>query len=177
MELILKSWYMLWQAGWACLLRRYIQVFHAFAGAWGHSSWPTIPHGSNPPERWHRWIAATRFTLIYCLKVVTSQSCWREGQQSSCWECSNVSESVWGCFWHSLGADWLLNFIYLDTVEAGALFMQVAQDCSASDQALSAQGSWRWCMRGLIPWDWTASVTEIWIQGLLLVLHEISGWL
>lgn len=139
-----------------------------------------IPHGQPSCTALTnlRWVAATSFMLIYCLKVVANHSCWRGGQQSSCWEHSNVCVSVWDWFWNSLGEDWLLNFIYLDRVEASALFMPVAQDCSASDQALSAQGSWKWGMRGLISWDWTASITETRIQGLLLLLlHEISGWL
>lgn len=41
------------------------------------------------------------------------------------------------CFWHSPEADWPLNVIYLDTIEIGALFMQLAHDCSASDQPAS----------------------------------------
>lgn len=96
LELIL-SWCRLWEAGWACLLmRRCIHVFHAFEGAWGYSSWPALLHGSNPPGRWHRWIAASTFTLIYCLKVVKSHSCcWRGGWQSSCWERGRASVSVW----------------------------------------------------------------------------------
>lgn len=38
------------------------------------------------------------------------------------------------CFWHSPEADRPPSVIYLDATEIGALFMQLAHDCSTSDQ-------------------------------------------